>query len=482
MSQVTMSDAPVGLRVWGTVAVVSAGGALVSLDTMVNIAFPAITASFGIEVVDIQWVVTTYVLTFASLLLAAGRLGDAFGHRRLLATGLVLSACGLGLCGVAPEYGWFLLARLVQGAGAALAMGSMPALVTLVVPERARHRALGFFQMGAAIGLAIGPGLGGLLLQSTSWRSVYLVRVPVALIVLALVGRVVPAPASGDGRATRRADESLDLPGAVLVGAGLAAGLLALSRGGVSGWDAPVVVIGFTLAVALLGVWVAVERRSSNPVIDLTLLRSTPLTVANALNVVANATMFAIWLLTPYYLVTVRGLSTIAGGLMLGVAPLATAVAAPLAGRILGRVSTDRLSSVGLALEAVGLAAVASTDADTPLLVVAGAFALVGGGLGLFAVPNLLFVMGSIPRERQGVAGALSQMMRMIGVVAGVAGATLLFGARRDAHVTDLAVAADDPGAFVAAYRDTFAVVAALCAAAIAVSLLRPARDRTAAS
>ena len=135
------------------------------------------------------------------------------------------------------------------------------------------------------------------------------------------------------------------------------------------------------------------------------------------------------------------------------------------------------MSSIGLALEAAGLFAVAATGADTPLLFVAGAFALVGVGLGLFTVPNLLFVMGSIARDRQGVAGALSQMMRMVGVVAGVAGATLLFDARRSSHVADLAVPADDPAAFVAAYRETFVVVAVLCAVGIAVSLLRSTRS-----
>jgi len=165
---------------------------------------------------------------------------------------------------------------------------------------------------------------------------------------------------------------------------------------------------------------------------------------------------------------------------MLGVAPLATAVAAPIAGRILDQVSTGWLSSVGLALEAVGLVAVALTDADTPLVLVAGAFALVGVGLGLFAVPNMLFVMGSIPRQRQGVAGALSQMMRMVGVVAGVAGATLWFDARRSTHAADLGIATDDSTAFVAAYRDTFYAVAALCALAIVVSFVRPTRAKRA--
>jgi len=473
---VTAQHDAISQRAWTTIAIVAAAGALVSLDTMVNIAFPAITESFRIEVSDIQWLVTTYVLTFASLLLAAGRVGDVFGHRRLLATGLVLTALGVGLCAVADEYRWFLAARVVQGAGAALVMGSTPALVTLAVPQHARNRALGFFQMGVAFGLAIGPVLGGLLLEWSSWRSVYVVRVPAALVLLACVSRI-PPPAH-DRIGNRRSGEPLDLAGALLVGAGLSAGLLALSRGGAAGWGSPIVVVGLVAAVVLLAVWLQVERRSRNPVIDLSLLRNTPFTVANVLNVVANGTMFAIWLLTPYYLITVRGLSTITGGLMLGIAPAATAIAAPIAGRALNRISTGRLSTIGLALEAAGLVAVARTGADTPLLIVAGALAVVGAGLGLFTVPNLLFVMGSIPRERQGVAGALSQMMRMVGVVTGVAGATLWFDARRATHVADLAGPDDDPLTFVAAYQDTFLAVGALCALTIAMSFLRPSRER----
>ncbi len=451
-----------------------AAGLLVSLDTMVNIAFPAITASFSLEVSEIQWVVISYVLTFASLLLAAGRLSDAFGHRRLLASGLVLTALGLTLCGLAPDFGWFLAARVVQGAGAALVLGAAPALVTLVAPERARSRALGGFQMGAALGLAVGPALGGVLLEWTSWRSVYLSRVPVAFVVLGLVVAVVPARADGIGSGRRpRGEDSLDLAGALLAGAGLAAGLLAVSRVGETGWLSPLVVTGLAGAVALLALWVSVERRSRNPVIDLSLLRHPPFAVANLLNVVANGTVFAIWLLAPYYLLNVRGLSTIAGGVVLGIAPLATAIASPIAGRLDGRISTGRLCSIGLALEAAGLATVAAAGVDTPLVAVAAAYALAGVGLGLFTVPNLSYVMGSLPRDRQGVAGGLSQMMRMVGVVAGVAGASLFFDARHREHILRRGVPADDPGAFVAAYRDTFVLVAGLCALAMAVSLLR---------
>ena len=389
--------------------------------------------------------VISYVLTFASLLLATGRLAGAFGHRRVLAGGLAVTGLGVLLCGLAPGFGWFLAARVVQGVGAALVLGAAPALVTLVAPAHARSRALGVFQTGAALGLAIGPALGGALLEWSSWRSVYLFRLPVAAVELGLV--IVLVPARDRNLRWRRGDAPLDLAGALTFGAGRAAGLLALSQADDAGWTSPLVVIGLTTAIALLTVWVLVERASSNPVIDLALLRHPPFAVANALNLVANGTMFAVWLLAPYYLLNVRGLSTIAGGVVLGMAPLAPAIASPVAGRLDGRISTGRLCSIGLALEALGLATVAATGADTPLLGVAGAYALVGFGLGLFTVPTLGYVMGSIARDRQGVAGGLSQMMRTTGVVAGVAGASLFFDARRRSHIARQAVPANDPGA-----------------------------------
>lgn len=452
----------------------STAALLVSLDTTVNIAFPAITATFKLEVSQIQWVVVSYVLTLASLLLATGRLSDAFGHRRILTVGLTVTGAGVALCGFAPDFGWFLAARVVQGGGAALVLGAAPALVTVTAPEQARSRALGVFQAGAAIGVAVGPVLGGALIEWTTWRAVYLFRVPVAVLVLAVVFVVVPKQAyPARIGPPRRNDAPLDLAGALLLGTGLAAGLLAFGRVRETGWSSALVATGFVASAALLVTWVFVERRSRNPVVDLTLLRHPPFAVANGLNVVANGTMFAIWLLAPYYLLNIRGLSTITGGLVLGMTPLGAAIVSPLAGSLDGHISTRRRCTTGLALEALGLATVATTGTHTPLLLVAMGFTLVGVGLGLFTVPNLSYVMGSTPGDRQGVAGGLTQVMRTVGIVVGVAGASLVFDARRHRHTDDLSVAADDPKAFVAAFRDTFILVTGLCAIAAFVSLLR---------
>ena len=458
----------------GSIVAAGAAGFLISLDTTVNIAFPAITAAFRLEVSQIQWVVISYVLTYASLLLATGRLSDVFGHRRVLLLGLALTALGVALCGLAPGFGWFLAARVVQGGGSALVLGSAPALVTIFAPEGSRSRALGGFQMGAALGIAIGPALGGALLEWTSWRSVYLIRIPIAAVVIALVVAVVPGRAApGTIGPPLRGNAPLDLPGALSIGAGLTAGLLALSRVRDSGWVSPLVIVGLVGGIALLALWVRIERRSSNPVVDLSLLRDASFAIANALSLVANGTMFAIWLLAPYYLLNVRGLSTIRGGLVLGVAPMATAIASPFAGRLDGRISTGRLCTIGLVLEAAGLASVSAAGVHTPIAGLVIAFALVGFGIGLFTVPNLSYVMGSLSQSRQGVAGGLSQMMRTVGIVAGVSGASLFFDARHRHHIAQRALATDDPGAFVFAFRDTFLAVAVLCALAALVSLLR---------
>ena len=165
-----------------SVLIASASAVLVSLDTSVNIAFPAITAAFGLDVTAMQWVVVSYVLTYASLLLGCGKVADVWGHRRVLSWGLIAIAVALLLCGLAPTFPLLLGARIVQGIAVALIFAAAPALATLSVPPPARGRVLGVFQMSAAVGFALGPLVGGLLVGSFGWRAVYLFRVVPALV------------------------------------------------------------------------------------------------------------------------------------------------------------------------------------------------------------------------------------------------------------------------------------------------------------
>ena len=447
------------------VLIASASAVLVSLDTSVNIAFPAITAAFGLDVTAMQWVVVSYVLTYASLLLGCGKVADVWGHSRVLSWGLIASAVALLLCGLAPTFPLLLGARVVQGIAVALVFAAAPALATLSVPPPARGRVLGVFQMSAAVGFALGPLVGGLLIGSFGWRAVYLFRVVPALVLGWWAFRQAPAATKQTAR------PAFDTLGMLSLAGGIAGFLLAMSRGQAAGWDSPLVLTLLGLSGLSFALFVKIENTANTPVVALSLFRRPAFTLASALNVLANGAMFAIWLLVPHYAVQVLGHPAATAGLVLVATPLATALVAPLAGALTDRIGTKLLSSVGLGLEACGLWLMSTLSGEAATLPAVLTLGLVGAGIGLFQVPNMSFVMGAIPRDQQGVAGGMSQMMRTLGVVLGVTGASTLFASRKLVYEAAGSGAYADP--FIPAFQDVFLVCAGVCLCACVLSVLR---------
>jgi len=447
------------------ILVASLSGLLASLDTSVNIAFPAITQVFGLNLMAIQWVVVSYVLTYASLLLGCGRLADLLGHARVLTVGLVTSALAFLACGLAPTFAWLLVGRVLQGFGVALVFGSAPALVTLAVPGAERGRALGIYQMSAAIGFAIGPLFGGLLVDGFGWRGVFLFRVvPVLLIAWFASRQQLRNEPSGSS-------ERFDLVGAGTLAFGIAGLLLAVSWSRDLGWASPEVVVLSLVSVGCFTVFLRNEQRVAAPVVNLALFRRPAFTTANVLTLLANCTRFPIGLLVPYYAINVLGYPATMGGFLLLPAAVMTTAAAAFAGRWSDRIGTSGLSSAGLVVQSLGLWTASHLDGEAGYLAVALALGLVGLGLGTFQAPNMSFVMGAIPRSQQGVAGSINQMMRTFGIVFGVTGASLLFERQRGLYA-DLG----EREAFVHAFQAVFLVAAALCAVAVVVSLFRRGR------
>ena len=430
------------------------------LDTSVNIAFPAITAAFGKDIPAIQWVIICNVLTYASLMPGLGRLADIVGHKRVFVTGLLWSAIALVLCALAPTFGWLLAARVLQGAGIAFLLSCGPALATLSFPERDRSRILGWYTTGFAAALMLGPMIGGALVDLWGWPAVYWFRVPLVLLAAVLVTLLVPDP----GHATP--DQPFDVRGALGLGATLAAALLALNQGHRFGGAAFLVIVG---AAAFVGTrFVRHELRTLHPVIDVRLFGNPAFAAANAAHVLMNAGAFMVYLLTPYYLIRIMGTDTALAGLYLAASPLGMIAASPVAGRVLRHTGSLRLGIVGLALLGAALCAVALLPAGAG----AGAVALFavllvhGCGQGLSQVASIDFVMGSIPRGRQGVAGSLNMVTRTVGVVTVASTGMMLFAA--------LGGEAGGSEAFLYAYRITF--LAAAAAAFLGIAVLGAAR------
>lgn len=431
---------------------VGLGTAIGPLDTAVNVAFPAITADFDQPMAMIQWVVICYVLTYASLMLVCGKLGDLLGHRRIFAAGLVLSVAGLGLCAVAPGFGWLLVFRGLQGVGSALVLSVGPALVTAGTEAADRGRVIGAYTMMFAIATAAGPLLGGILVEWFGWQAVFWARVPIAVAALALIGLVgAGAPRAGPRR--------FDGLGAVLLVASLVSLLLALNMARAGGATAAAG-LG-VLALVGIGGFVWREARCPEPLIHLGHFRSPEFSLANLASVAVYLVNFAVLLLVPYYLDRQGQLSVTLAGLVLASGFAGAVVAAPAAGWLAARVGANRVGFAGAWLVAAGTALVGLWQPATPVWQMVLVLLVSGVGVGLFQVAYMDMVLGRLPAADRGVAGSLAMLTRTIGVVTGVSVLTIAFETLSGAG-------------FLVAFQLTFLGAAGGLAVFLLLSLLRP--------
>lgn len=456
-----------GLRT-AQVALIGLGTMTVPLDSSVNIAFPDIVASFALPIPTIQWIVICYVLTHAALMLAFGRIGDLFAYALVFRVGLACSTLAFAACAAAPDFGLLLGARVLQGIGAALILSCGPALMTSLYPESRRSAVLGLYAMIFALGSALGPLLGGVLVDEWGWRAVYWFRAPLAaLALLCLHGLPVRAPRAGT--------HGFDALGAGLLAFTLATLVLALTRIGAGGASSAVA-LALAAAAGLAGflVW---ERRCASPLIDLSLFRRGGFLLVNAANALINIAIFSVMLLVPFYLTAVAGLSTILGGIVLASGPIGMVVASPIAGRAVVRFSPQVVAIGGAALVAAGLFAVSRWDGAPVVALLAPALFVQGFGAGLFQVANLDMVTGAMPAADRGVAGSLAMLTRTVGVVGGAALLSLLFG---ELQASSLAEGRDAAASFLGAFRGTLLAASLLAAAITAMLIAR--RHRTGAA
>jgi EmrB/QacA subfamily drug resistance transporter len=418
-------DVPAGVihsKAW-QIAMIGLGTATTQLDTAVNIAFPAITRGFDLAIGDIQWVVICYVLAYASLLLALGRIGDTIGHAIVYRTGLVCSAVAYLLVGYAPNYGAMLVFRCLQGVGAALVLSCGAALVTSLYGEERRGRALGIYTMMMALGLMLGPLLGGVLVAIWDWPAVFWFRIPIAIAALLLL-RGLPASQP------RPARDPFDIPGGIALALGLVTMLMAFNRIR----ELSAVWLGLLSAVAFAG-FIFRQSRAARPIIDFAVFRLPGFAMLNLVSVLANLAAFSVWLLVPYYLTRVTGYSLGESGAILASGALGAVLAAPIGGRLIGqRMSAERLALAGAAGIGAGLVLLSIWTERTPTAVRVAGLIVQGVGLGLFQLAYTDIVAAALPLGDRGVAGSLALLTRTLGTVAAASIVLMVFESLHSEH------------------------------------------------
>lgn len=402
--------------------------AMAMLDnTVVNVALPTISRELGAGVSELQWIVDGYIFAFASLLLTGGIAGDRYGRKRTFLVGLTIFTIASALCGVSQSTGQLIAARALQGAGAALLMPGTLSIITVTFPPHERAKAIGLWAGMSGLALALGPTVGGLMVEKLGWQSVFFLNVPIGIIAFMTATRTVRESKS---EVTRQ----LDVPGLVLGSTALLAATYGLIEANQKGWLDPLIVASFAGAAVFGIAFLLFEMHSPRAMLPLSLYRIPAFTAGNTVAFSVSLGMFATFFFMSLYMQLIREYTAFEAGLrflpMTGVVILT----APYAGRYASRHGSRIPMTYGLILGGGGLVALSRLSVDTPYLVMLPVFMIMGHGLGSTMAPMTAAVMNAVGPERAGLGSATTNTSREVGGLFGIA----LLGTVLTARLTDV--------------------------------------------
>ncbi|MEE0775437.1 MAG: MFS transporter [Bacillota bacterium] len=430
---------------WKVLIVVSIGVFMGTLNgSIVNIANPTIAEVFSISMTEVQWVVTVYMLVVTATMLFFGKLGDKIGSHRLYVVGFAVFSLGSLVCGLSQSFPMLIGARIFQAIGGSILMATGLGLVSNAFPQEEKGKAIGMVGAVVGVGNLSGASIGGLLLQSFSWQSIFYLNVPVGILG-ALLGIFFLTPQQKNNEI-----KGFDLPGILLFASATTVALLAINNQGGHG---VFLGLGAAILLILLILW---EKRSKEPFLDMPLFTIRDFTMGNIIGVFCYFPQMSVAFLLPFYLEEVKALSTASSGLVMTVHPLVMVLIAPLAGSLSDRFGSRPILMVSFALMTLSLGALGFLTAATPLWLLVLCLAVFGLGVGSFGSPNNSTVLAGVSPQKQGYGGSFLATMRNLSFGAGTAFFSAFFAAR-------FAAVTPTDTAYAAALHDSYWAAAALC-------------------
>ena len=452
-----------GTRTLWTFAITSIALFMVVLDNLVvSTALPVIRVDLGASIEQLEWIVNAYTFTFAVFLLTGAALGDRFGRKRMFLIGVAIFTASSALAALAPSTDWLIAARAFQGVGGAIVTPLTLTILSAAVSAERRGVALGAWSGIAGFAVAMGPLVGGAVVEGISWQWIFWLNVPVGLLLLPLATQL---------RESYGPDKALDIPGVALGGLGLLGLVWGLVNGNADGWTSPQIVGALAAGVALLAAFVAWELRTPAPMLPMRFFRDRAFSAANGASLFMYFGMFgSIFLLTQFFQ-TAQGYSPLGAGLRVLPWTAMPMFVAPIAGALSDRIGGGRIMATGLFLQAAGLAWIAAVStADISYTSLVGPFILSGIGMGMFFAPVANVVLSAVRPIEEGKASGANNAIREVGGVFGVAVLASIF-ARYGGYESS---ATFNDGLVVATW-----VGAAVVGAGAVFALLIPPRART---
>ena len=460
---------------WLSLAAVGLGVLMATIDiSIVNVSLPTLVKTFRTDFPTIQWVILSYVLVITSTMLSMAHLGDLVGKKKIYLLGLTIFTFGSLLCGMSPSVYWLIGFRALQGFGAVMVQSLGTALVIEAFPARERGRALGVIGGIVSVGLALGPPVGGLIIGLASWRWIFLINIPIGFLAIGAIGLFIPS------LETKRGEHHFDVLGGLILLATIIAYSLGMTMGQHLGFRNAQVLLLLLGAGLGLGLFIAVEKKSSQPMLAPKLFKNTLFSINLLMGWLVFIVLGGTFTL-PFYLELVKGYPTETVGWLMMVVPVSMGLISLVAGALSDRFGPRGISLAGLLLLVVGSLSIAGLGVETTT----GGYILhllpLGCGLGLFLAPNNSAVMGAAPKEHLGVASGLLALSRTMGHTTGIPLAGVLFtaGMMASGRVTSAAdLTQAPPQDLVNGLAATFHTTALMIAFATALAALAYWLDR----
>lgn len=436
--------------------------------SIVNVALPKMAEKLGVNTEAIAWVVSAYLLVIVSTILIFGRLGDILGKSKVFIFGIIVFTFGSLLCGLTDSFVFLIIARVVQAVGAAGAMATNQGLITQVFPANERGKALGLSGTFVALGSMAGPPIGGFIVNSFSWKYIFLINVPVGIVVLLLSLKLLP-------KAAENTREKLDAKGAVLFAVSIAALFGALLTGEGSGYDQPMILLGFLTAIICFVIFIVVEKRTEAPLLQLKIFQNRLFSLSIFCAFIAFVALSSSTIIQPFYLQYTMKYSPAFTGLIMMVYPIVMSVVAPFSGYLSDKIGSEFLTFLGLILNSTGLFLMSTLNEFSPLYLLLIFVAIMSVGNGLFQSPNTSLIMSNAPRNMLGISGSVNALIRNLGMITGISISVLiLYGSMSNKlgyEVSDYVTGQDD--VFVYGMRNAYITAAAICAVGAVMTAIR---------
>jgi EmrB/QacA subfamily drug resistance transporter len=457
---------------WLTLIAVSATGFLAVMDmSITNISFPALTRAFDTDASVVLWTSAVYSLATAGLTPVFGRIADIYGQKKIFILGITIFTVGLGLCAVCQTISQLIVARAIQGVGGAMIFALTIAIITEAFPDNERGRALGITAACHLVGPLIGPTVGGLLLDTLGWRSIFYFRLP--LCIIAIILAIVLLRNQKIAEASRR----IDFLGAAVLVSGVSCLVLYFNLGGRLSFTEPALLALLVFSLIMLSLFILKTIRTENPIVDLSLFSNRVFSIGIIIAVIHSLTISMQALVMPFYLVDGRGFSTALAGLLMSIAALCIITISPISGWLSDKVGSKALCPIGLAIACLAACLISQWNAESTIFQILYPQAMYGLGSALLISPNTSMIMGAAPRDKLGLASALTSTVRQVSMATGTVISGAVFTTRQAFYTATMTgTGLEEPVlaqlSLINGFRDTFLVIAGVMFIGVLITII----------